>query len=113
MDAFSQSRFKHAELGGAAGGGGRGRQRHVQVDEDDLVHVPGGGRRLLLFARRSSGSAAGGALGVSQESLGRWAKLRAENGLDPTPELKIALVGGAAVVNALDLGRLRIGGTYF
>ncbi|EGZ22033.1 hypothetical protein PHYSODRAFT_489080 [Phytophthora sojae] len=57
----------------------------------------GEGGGSSLFARRSSGSAAGGALGVSQESLGRWAKLRAENGLDPTPELKIALVGGAAV----------------
>ncbi|KAE8998867.1 hypothetical protein PF011_g14873 [Phytophthora fragariae] len=57
----------------------------------------GEGGSSSLFARRASGSAAGGALGVSQESLGRWAKLRAENGLDPTPELKIALVGGAAV----------------
>ncbi|KAF1795570.1 P-loop containing nucleoside triphosphate hydrolase [Phytophthora cactorum] len=41
-------------------------------------------------------SSTGGSTGVSQESLGRWAKLRAENGLDPTPELKIALVGGPA-----------------
>ncbi|KAG7379201.1 hypothetical protein PHYPSEUDO_008898 [Phytophthora pseudosyringae] len=57
----------------------------------------GEGASSVLFARRASGSAAGGGAGVSQESLGRWAKLRAENGLDPTPELKIALVGGSAV----------------
>ncbi|KAL4100190.1 hypothetical protein PRIC1_007984 [Phytophthora ramorum] len=55
----------------------------------------GDGASSSLFARRPSGSTGGG--GVSQESLGRWAKLRAENGLDPTPELKIALVGGSAV----------------
>ncbi|KAG6961104.1 hypothetical protein JG688_00009276 [Phytophthora aleatoria] len=57
----------------------------------------GEGASSSLFSRRSSGAAGGGSTGVSQESLGRWAKLRAENGLDPTPELKIALVGGPAV----------------
>ncbi|KAG1685046.1 hypothetical protein DVH05_009737 [Phytophthora capsici] len=57
----------------------------------------GEGASSSLFTRRPSGSTGGGSTGVSQESLGRWAKLRAENGLDPTPELKIALVGGSAV----------------
>jgi hypothetical protein len=60
----------------------------------------GEGSGSSLFARRPSGSS-GATAGVSPESLGRWAKLRAENGLDPTPELKIALVGGAAVVGIL------------
>ncbi|GMF48057.1 unnamed protein product [Phytophthora fragariaefolia] len=57
----------------------------------------GEGGGSTIFARRAVGGGAGGAAGVSPESLGRWAKLRAESGLDPTPELKIALVGGAAV----------------
>ncbi|ETM36599.1 hypothetical protein L914_16748 [Phytophthora nicotianae] len=57
----------------------------------------GEGTSSSLFGRRSSGTSGGGSSGVSQESLGRWAKLRAENGLDPTPELKLALVGGPAV----------------
>ncbi|KAF4041916.1 SH2 domain [Phytophthora infestans] len=57
----------------------------------------GEGTSSSLFGRRSSGTTGGSGTGVSQESLGRWAKLRAENGLDPTPELKIALVGGSAV----------------
>ncbi|OWZ18422.1 hypothetical protein PHMEG_0007490 [Phytophthora megakarya] len=55
----------------------------------------GEGAGSSLFTRRVSGSSGDG--GVSQESLGQWAKLRSENGLDPTPELKIALVGGSAV----------------
>lgn len=46
-----------------------------------------------LFTRRTSGSASG----VSPDALSNWAKLRAENGLEATPELKIALVGGSAV----------------
>ncbi|RLN79058.1 hypothetical protein BBJ28_00013973 [Nothophytophthora sp. Chile5] len=63
-----------------------------------------------IFARRASGSAAGGGSGSPHDALGSLTKLRGENGLDPTPELKIALVGGAAVVrpSALDPGKTSI-----
>ncbi|RLN95404.1 hypothetical protein BBJ28_00022207 [Nothophytophthora sp. Chile5] len=63
-----------------------------------------------IFARRASGSAVGGGSGAPQDALGSLTKLRGENGLDPTPELKIALVGGAAVVrsSALDPGKTSI-----
>ncbi|CAI5739296.1 unnamed protein product [Peronospora destructor] len=56
-----------------------------------------GGSNASLFARRSSGNLGEGSTRVSQESLEHWAKLRAENGLNLTPALKIALVGGSAV----------------
>uniref|UniRef100_A0AAV1UD10 SH2 domain-containing protein n=1 Tax=Peronospora matthiolae TaxID=2874970 RepID=A0AAV1UD10_9STRA len=57
----------------------------------------GDGSNSSVFARRSSASTTGGSTGVSPESLHQWANLQAENRLNPTPELKIALVGGPAV----------------
>ncbi|KAI9912815.1 hypothetical protein PsorP6_006271 [Peronosclerospora sorghi] len=57
----------------------------------------GEGSSSPFFARHAGGSTCDEGARVSQESLQRWAKLRAENGLNPTPELKIALVGGSAV----------------
>ncbi|KAL7689120.1 putative SH2 domain, small GTPase, P-loop containing nucleoside triphosphate hydrolase [Plasmopara halstedii] len=57
----------------------------------------GEGSRSSLLAKHSSDATDRDDAAISQESLDRWAKLRADNGLNSTPELKIALVGGSAV----------------
>ncbi|CAH0490871.1 unnamed protein product [Peronospora farinosa] len=56
-----------------------------------------GNNTSSFFTRRSTENVEKDSTRVSQESFGHWAKLRAENGLNPIPALKLALVGGSAV----------------